>query len=68
MKRCMGTCSIFSECKGEIKRYDIHSPKENTTYPERFWGVSDYCDIAASDDIKRGFILTESDSVTTYVL
>lgn len=36
----MKICKCQStECSGQIKRYSIHSPSENTTYPNRFWGL-----------------------------
>lgn len=57
----MKICKCQStECSGQIKRYSIHSPSENTTYPNRFWGITDYCDEHKRQDETFGFILKEA--------
>lgn len=65
MKNC--TCKD-NGCKGKVERFEIYSPKEST-YPERFWGVVDYCENHKQDDINSGFILKEAnDQESCYVL
>ncbi|KAA9007353.1 hypothetical protein F4V43_02380 [Paenibacillus spiritus] len=65
MKECMGICNHHN---GVVKYYEIYSPDNNTTYPNRFWGVSAYCESAAESDKKQGFILKEVEEQRTYVL
>jgi hypothetical protein len=66
----MKTCQCRSnECNGNVERYSIHSPAEKTTYPNRFWGIVDYCDTHKQDDIKQGFVLTiANEQKETFVL
>lgn len=56
----MNRCICQSDyCKGEVLRYSIYPPSENILYPNRFWGVADYCKYHADDDVKNGFTLNE---------
>lgn len=65
----MKACSCQSnECIGKVERFSIYSPEENTIYPNRFWGVVDYCELHKKDDIQQGFILNTSDNQSTFVL
>lgn len=66
----MKTCTCKSNnCNGNVERFKIYSPAENTTYPNRFWGVSDYCETHKQEDIKQGFILENAtNEESTFVL
>jgi hypothetical protein len=66
MKNCI--CKS-NECTGKVERFKIYSPKENTTYPNRFWGVSDYCNTHKNEDEKQGFVLViANNEERTYIL
>ena len=66
----MKICSCQSNtCQGNTNRYKIHSSKNDTTYPNRFWGIIDYCNLHKLDDQKQGFILTTAnEEKSTYIL
>lgn len=64
MKKCCGIS--FGKCKGEIKRFEIYS-NENHTYPNRYWGIDDYCEFHKSEDENEGFVFKEVGSNTQKV-
>lgn len=62
------TCSS-KKCNGKVNRYKIYSPSKNTTYPNRFWGISDYCETHKKEDEEQGFVLLVSNEESkTFVL
>jgi hypothetical protein len=71
MKKCTCQFNNFNktECEGEVNRFKIFSPSENTAYPNRFWGVVDYCINHKQSDESKGFILKlATDEPRVYVL
>lgn len=54
MRKCI--CQS-NNCKGTVNRFKIYSPESNTIYPNRFWGVSDYCEQHKQEDEGQGFVL-----------
>ncbi|ALS22240.1 hypothetical protein [Paenibacillus naphthalenovorans] len=66
-KKCQGTCNNYfdKKCKGEVLTYRIISP-ENHKYPNRDWGLNNYCLTAKENDERNGFVVTEiEDQLTT---
>lgn len=70
MEMIIVICSCDSkECNGKVNRYKIYSPSKNTTYPNRFWGISDYCETHQKKDKDQGFILLiANEEPKTFVL
>lgn len=66
----MKICQCNSnECNGNVERYSIKSAGDDSTYPNRFWGIVDYCEKHLKEDQEQGFILTiANEEVTTYIL
>lgn len=59
MKKCV--CND-NNCNGKIERFKVHSPENDAIYPNRFWGVTDYCETHAKEDLENGFVLTKANN------
>ncbi|MEK4006379.1 hypothetical protein [Paenibacillus sp. FSL H3-0333] len=69
MKNC--EAGHFCNCGGhstETKHYEVYSGDIEPEYPERFWGVVAYCELAYEAEEAKGYNLLEVEEQRTYTL
>ena len=50
--KCDGRCSMFGDCRGEVRRVSVYSGNGR-----RNWGEYSYCDVAVQTDTKNGYLV-----------